>query len=449
MTLRTLSASALLACGILLAPHTALADPPVTLEARLAQPVMQDGVASKNYLRIGLQGCKPEPSQHRTPVNVSLVIDRSGSMTGPRIAQAKAAAIMAVSRLTKGDIASVVLFDHRIEVLVPAQEVADPAMFAAAIAGVQPMGETAIHAGVLQGAIEVRKFKDPKRLNRVILLSDGQANVGPSRPDDFALLGAALLADGISVSTVGVGLGYNEDLMAKLARAGDGNHAFAKEPDDLVQIFNKEFDDVLGSCAQTVSIDLELRPGVKVVSALSREGTIEGGRASFKMNQVYAATEHYVLVEVEVDKTLAKAGESSLGLVKVAFTVPQSGARQTIDAPISARFSASEQEVQAGRDLKVTEAVVEQVTRERAQRAILLRDQGKYEEARELFIKNAAEIKAATAAMPNASPRLMELGRQYHSFGIQAAPTSAGQKTLERKILRQMDTGVSGAATRY
>ena len=174
-------------------------------------------------------------------------------------------------------------------------------------------GSTAIHAGVLQGAAEVAKFKEPRRLNRVVLLSDGQANIGPVRPEEFALLGRALLTQGISVSTIGLGLGYNEDLMLQLARASDGNHAFAREPTDLVQIFNKEFDDVLGSCAQTVSVDIELKPGVRAVRALSRDGLIEGQRAQFTLNQVYAATEHYVLLEVEIDKAPASRRRAGAG----------------------------------------------------------------------------------------------------------------------------------------
>ena len=72
---------------------------------------------------------------------------------------------------------------------------------------------------------------------------------------------------------------YNEDLMLQLARASDGNHSFVGESTDLIQVFNKEFDDVLASCAQTVSIDVELRPGVRVVRALSRDGKIEGETA--------------------------------------------------------------------------------------------------------------------------------------------------------------------------
>ena len=141
-----------------------------------------------------MKGCKPEPSQTRTPVNVAFVIDRSGSMQGARIAQAREAAIMAINRLQPTDIASVVIFDHIADVLVPAQPVSDTGQFTDLIRQVSVRGSTAIHAGVLLGAAEVAKFRDPKHLNRVVLLSDGQANIGPVRPDEFAVLGRALLA---------------------------------------------------------------------------------------------------------------------------------------------------------------------------------------------------------------------------------------------------------------
>jgi Ca-activated chloride channel family protein len=426
----------------------AAADQSIKLEAKLAQPVMKDGAAQRNYLRIGLQGCKPEPNRNRTPVNVAFVIDRSGSMSGLRIAQAREAAIMAVNRLLPTDIASVVIFDQTVDVLVPAQEVSNPGMFIDAIGRVWARGETAIHAGVLMGAAEVRKHKDARRLNRVVLLSDGQANVGPTRPDEFAQLGRALLDAGISVTTIGLGLGYNEDLMLKLARASDGNHAFAREPSDLVQIFDKEFDDVLGSCAQTVSIDIELKPGIRAVRALSRDGKIDGQTAQFKMNQVYAATEHYVLLEVELDKELAIAGEQALGMVKVAYTQPDTGAGRQLDAAISARFSASDQEVVASVDPKVSEAIVEQVTRARSEQAIELRDQGKFEEARQLFMLNATEIQALSAKVAP-SARMQQLGTHYRMLGVQAAPAAPAQLNMERKVLRQLDTSGAGAAVRY
>jgi len=122
-TVAVLSIFAVLLPATLLPFGVAAADKPVTLEARLAQPVMKAGETQKNYLRVGLNGCEPKRSNDRTPVNVAFVIDRSGSMSGPRIAQAREAAIMAVNRLDQNDIASVVIFDDKVDVLIPSQPV--------------------------------------------------------------------------------------------------------------------------------------------------------------------------------------------------------------------------------------------------------------------------------------------------------------------------------------
>jgi Ca-activated chloride channel family protein len=449
MTYRTIAAFALALSSAFAVPVEA--GEPIGLEARLANPVMKAGEGTKNYLRVALQGCKPEPKESRTPANIAFVIDRSGSMQGAPIAQAREAAIMAINRLLPTDIASLVIFDHTADVLVPAQPVTDPGLFTDQVRTIMSRGSTAIHAGVLTGAAEVAKHMDPKRLNRVVLLSDGQANIGPSRPDDFAVLGRALLSRGISVSTIGLGLAYNEDLMLQLARFSDGNHAFARDPSDLITIFNKEFDDVLGSCAQTVSVDIELKPGIKAVRALSRDGQIEGQTAKFTFNQIYAATEHYVLLEVELDKTLAAGGasEQELGLVKVAYTTPGTGTRAALDTAIRGRFSASAEEVKAGADVKVAEAVVEQVTRERAQRAVKLQDQGKIKEARELLLQNATEIEGLNATLASPPLRLIELQRQYYALGAKSAPATVEQMNAGRKTLRELEATRAGAAVRY
>jgi Ca-activated chloride channel family protein len=447
-----ISSSVCLFVFSLFAAVAAQAGEPIRLETRLANPVMKDGEAQKNYLRIALQGCKPEPSDNRTPVNVSFVIDRSGSMYGPRLAQAREAAIMAINRLQPSDIASVVIFDQSVDVLVPAQHVTDPNQITDQVRLISARGSTAIHAGVLMGAAEVAKNKDARRLNRVVLLSDGQANVGPSRPGDFAQLGQALLSQGISVSTIGVGLGYNEDLMLQLARASDGNHAFARDPSDLITIFNKEFSDVLSSCAQTVSVDVEFKAGVHPVRALSRDGVIDGQHAQFTLNQVYAATEHYILLEVAVDKSVAEPAatpdEQDFGLVKVAYTVPESGAKQALDAPIRGRFSKADEEVKAARDLKVTEAVIEQTTRERTQRAVALQDEGKIKEARELMMQNATEINSLLASMP-LSQRMQDLQGQYYALGSLLGPPTTDQLSASRKTMRALQAPAANAGVRY
>jgi Ca-activated chloride channel family protein len=433
------------ALAIALASSPASAEKPMALDAQFAQTVMKGGQTQRNYLRIALNGCERPPNE-RTPVNVAFVIDRSGSMQGSRIAQAREAAIAALRRLAAQDIASVVIFDDKIEVLVPARPVSDPAYFADRIRQVLARGSTAIYAGVLEGASEVRNKKDSRYLNRVVLLSDGLANVGPRQPSDFEKLGRDLLAEGISVSTIGLGMGYNEDLMLKLARASDGNHTFVNDATDLIQVFNKEFDDVLGSCAQTVSIDVDLRPGMKIVRALSRDGTIDGGKAQFLLNQVYQATEHYVLVEVEVDQSAAQ-GDGELGQVVVAYTSPQDGARHTIKTSIAARFSDSDAEVAAGRNVAVLASVVEQSVRQRAAEAIALRDQGKASEAQALFLTSVQEIDALGEAAAK-SERLQYLKQQYKAIAT-TPPAAAKAWSKQRKMLQQMDVSPASPGARY
>src|SRR5882757_2125205 len=201
---RAISALGILAISLLLLPAPARAQKPMGLDARLANPVMKAGEQQKNYLRIALNGCEPKRSENRNPVNVAFVIDRSGSMAGERIAQAREAAILAVKRLDPNDIASVVIFDNQVDVLVPAQPVTNHDTYVDPIRRVGVRGSTAIYDGVQQGAREVRKFKDTQRLNRIVLLSDGLANVGPKTAPEFARLGRELLAEGISVTTIGL-----------------------------------------------------------------------------------------------------------------------------------------------------------------------------------------------------------------------------------------------------
>src|SRR5690606_19740815 len=140
-----------------------------------------------------------------------------------------------------------------------------------------------------------------QRINRVILMSDGLANVGPSTPSELAELGRKLGGKGISVTTIGLGLGYNEDLMQKLALASDGNHAFAEKPSDLIEIFNSEFGDTLSIAAQEIEITIECRDGFRPKRVLGRQAEIDGKRIKIKLNQLTGGHERYLVVELEAD----------------------------------------------------------------------------------------------------------------------------------------------------
>ena len=141
----------------------------IKLSAALAKPTMLAGEKALNYLKVKLTGFDLPKAAMRPPVNIAIVLDRSGSMKGEKIQHAKRAALAAVDRLRDDDIVSVVTYDTNVRVLVPATRASDRDSIRQAIESIQADGNTALFAGVSKGAAEVRKFLDDKHVNRIIV----------------------------------------------------------------------------------------------------------------------------------------------------------------------------------------------------------------------------------------------------------------------------------------
>jgi len=361
----------------------------VKLDARLGTGMVLAGARQTAYLKIGLQGVAL-PEARRTPVNVALVLDKSGSMAGERkMENAKEAAVRAVDALDRDDIVSIVAYDHTVQVLVPATKVRDRAAIRRAIFRLRPAGNTALFAGVSKGADELRKFLDRNRVNRVILLSDGLANVGPSSPGALGQLGASLAREGISVTTLGLGLGYNEDLMERLARLSDGNHMFVERADQLARIFEAEFGEVLSVVGQNARVRVVCAEGVRPVRVLGRDADITGQTVYTTFNQVYGGQEKFIIVEVELP---AGAAGGSLPVASVSVEYSDMGLRQTarLQRNVTVGFSGSPRDVEAHRDRDVMISAVALVANERNRQAVVLRDAGDVKAARKTLLDNAA-----------------------------------------------------------
>jgi len=356
----------------------------VTVSSALGQLVMLPRAEQTNYLKIGLTGVFESDARERTPVNLAIVLDHSGSMSGEKLAHAKEAAIMAIVQLTPADILSVVIYDSEVEVLVPATKVSDPQTICQAIRRISAGSNTALFAGVSKGAREVRKFLDRGRVNRVILLSDGLANEGPSTPHELGELGASLIKEGISVTTFGLGLGYNEDLMAELSRRSDGNHAFIETPRELARIFNAEFGDVLSVVAQEVKVDIGFT-NCRPVRLLGRDGEIRGHTVFTTLNQLYGNQEKFVLLEFASD-----GRNDAPPTMDVQVTWTDMKTHQTVSAKdqVIVRFSEKPEEVSAGENRAVMISASQLIANDQYKVATRLRDEGKIDEARKLLLSN-------------------------------------------------------------
>lgn len=364
----------------------------VKVTADVANPVMLSDKKDTTYLKVGLTGFELAREGKRTPVNIAIVLDRSGSMSGSKIARAREAAAMAVQRLDSNDIVSLVAYDDTVNVLYPASKLTDRKSLEAAIERIQPGNSTALFAGVSKGAEEVRKFRDKERVNRVILLSDGLANVGPSSPSELGDLGASLIKDGISVTTLGLGLGFNEDLMTQLAGKSDGNHAFVENENDLKRIFNSEFGDVLSVVAQEVSVSIRCAEGIRPVRILGREGDISGQTARVTLNQLYAAQEKFILLEIEVP-AVASGQSREVASVEVSYLNMGTHIQDRLTSSCSVRFSNVPSEIEQTVNKDVMVQAVRHNAAERTADAMKLRDSGDVTQARSLLMENAIMLK--------------------------------------------------------
>ncbi len=401
------------AFGLLTVPFaTADAGQSIKLQTQLGQGVMREGQSGQVYLRVGLEGIAPEQEADRVPANVILVIDKSGSMKGERIDQAKDAALMAVDRLDEHDVLGVVAYSDAARTIWPAETLTKPGDVRSAIDRLEANGRTALHAGVSQGIRQLREFTDPYKVNRVILLSDGLANVGPSSPNELEALGREAAKDGISITTIGLGLGYNEDLMTRLALASDGNHAFVENPSDLVKIFNEEFGDVLAAVGGDVEIIIECPDGFEPVRVLGREAKIDGEKVRLKLNQVYGKQEKYLVVELKVSEARAK-GRAQAAKVEVNYTDLASKQRASLKGEAELRFSDSDADIRASVDKDVLASVTTQIATERSEKAVALRDSGKTDEAKRVLQENAAYLKEQADKLPSAAAApLKELSKR-------------------------------------
>ncbi len=403
---------------LLLLSLTSISSQEVELNVSVTNPWLRANERQTTYIKIGLTGFELENSENRTASNIAIVLDKSGSMDGDKIERAIEAAMLAVDILGDDDILSIITYSDSVEVLVPATKVSDRLSIKRKIASIRSEGSTALFAGVSKGADEVVKFFDRNRVNRVILLSDGLANVGPESPQALGELGASLRRIGISVTTIGLGLGYNEDLMVRLAQKSDGNHAFVENSRDLARIFEYEFSDILSVVAQDVNIEIECLEGIRPVRILGRDADVIGNKVYMSLNQLYSSQEKYFLLEVDVDPF--QAVESvDVARIQMSYSNTVTREKKKLDRMGSISFTDDNSIVEENIDKESMVSVVTQVVAEKSEEALLLRDQGNIIEAQALLNSNSAYLYEQAELL--SAPQLAEVGEEFEDDAMSIA----------------------------
>ena len=410
-------------------------DDKVKLSVKSGKPYVLANTKQTIPIKISLTGFGIDDlkADDRAPVNIALVLDKSGSMEGDKIKQLREASSLAINLLNKKDIVSLIVYDDAAEVLIPATKLTNKSTFTSIINKIEADGSTALYAGVQQGSEEIQKFLSKEKVNRIILISDGLANVGPSSLGELAQFGSSLREKGISVSTIGLGLDYNEDLMSKLAQKSDGNHAFVENPEDLAKIFQKEFGDILSVAAGGVEVKISCGDGVRPVRVIGREANIQGQIVKVNLNQLYSNQEKYIILEVEV-----LAGESGKSIkvakVDVNYNNFKTKAPDNISDSLSVIYTDSRKIAEDKEDKDAMTGYVEQVSAENLSKAMNARDGGNIEEAEDMLKDNASFLQSNSVKY--AAPALQKLSEENMQYAgsVSAKP---GEWNKQRKQITE------------
>lgn len=234
----------------------------------------------------------------RPDLNLSLVIDRSGSMEGEKMVRAREAAMFCVDQMLPTDRLGVVTFDDRIEVLFPSEPVTNKQAMKGLIGRVTARGSTALHEAWVRGGLTVSERMLDQGINRVVLITDGLANVGITSTDEIVTQAMNLYQRGVSTSTIGIGADFNEDLLMPMAQSGGGNAWHVVEPDDMQHIFQTELEGLIAQYAHTVSLSLIPADGVRIVDVLNDFALTETGR--YRLPNLQTGSSLDVVVQLKV-----------------------------------------------------------------------------------------------------------------------------------------------------
>jgi Ca-activated chloride channel family protein len=415
------------------APHalpTPAAGEAVTLRTSVDRPLLvkSDGGAPV-VVKIVVEG-GVAPRKTRQALNLAIVLDRSGSMSGAKLEQAKQAAALLVDQLDPADVVSLVAYESDIQVIVPAARLGGRGPeIRRLIERIETGGSTALYGGVEEGARQLREFLAQERINRVLLLSDGIANVGPSDNRSIADLGHRIAREGMSVTTIGLGSDYNETLMTALAEASDANYYHIADVETLPDVFRKELGELQTVVARDVIIEIRCPAGVRPIRFLGRPGELKAQTERVAFATVSEGQKRELYLECLVE-------DGALGDVHEIANVALRHAGSTADqiVPVVVGYTEDPTLAAASTDqaIRAEAAVFENAVA--TEEAIALADQGNAAASRAVLDAQIAKLKEVQASAP--APQQAAILRELEGISRAREELESDQLSKEqRKVL--------------
>jgi len=281
------------------------------------------------YLFVEVAAVADSSFRKRLPLNLSIVIDRSGSMQGIKMGQAKRAAKAMVALLDTMDLISVVIYDNTVDTLLPPVRAINKKKISDLIDGIAPRNATNLWGGTEKGYEFVARNYRSNYINRVFLISDGLANVGVTEDAIIAgKLRQLYETTGISISTFGVGLDYNEDLLTTMADYGNGSYYFIDAPQQMKPIFEKELKQLLSVAGREAELQIVLPEGIRLTGSYPVHIAQQGNRVRIKLGDLFGGDQKAAVFSFQRTKG---SGASFPFSVDLGFRSEVSGTFETLD----------------------------------------------------------------------------------------------------------------------
>ncbi|MFW6054186.1 MAG: vWA domain-containing protein [Persicimonas sp.] len=363
------------------------------LEAALSHGYLPANAEKTVHARIQVRADDVQ-AKERAPMNLAVVVDHSGSMSGGKLQQAKQAAHTLVDRLSEQDRLAVVSYGTNVTVNMDSAfaSEANKEKLHAAIENIRRHGGTNLAGGFGKGAEIVGQHPTDESVNRVVLLSDGHANSGQTL-QMLGQMASEHLEKGVSVSTMGIGLHYNEKLMAEIAKQGAGNYYFVEDEKKLAEIFGKEFRTLSQAVARDAKLQIDIGPGVELLALHGFPHKATDGKVTVNLGTFYARQHKDLLLDLSV----SARGEKRRDIIsaKLAFAdVTQDNKRVHSNATLAAVGTQDSKRL-AAVDKPVMRRVEQIVYAQNVDRATDAYEKGQQEQAEKILVDQQQRLEKA------------------------------------------------------
>ncbi|MYF28897.1 MAG: VWA domain-containing protein [Gammaproteobacteria bacterium] len=413
-------------------------EPVVQPRVELDRPLVTRGDRTPVYVLVRCHAAESPAAEraNRPPLNLALVLDRSGSMeaTG-KIDYLKKAARRAVDGLNPRDHLAVVEYDTEITTLWRSQPVREKEPIKRLIDRLTPRGGTDLAAGMMRGVEEVaagmQTIDAQTTVSRVLLLSDGLANHGVIHPAEIGGMVRQAKRQGVRISTLGLGLDYGEDLMQAIAQNGGGAFYHVEHPHEIARIYQEELATLTATVAKDARLRLEAAPGVVNATIL---GAHDPQQADLDLGSFHAGETHTLLAQFVPGETLFDAaGEVSLGEIAFSYHDLSNDRSASVRIPLTVMVVEDAQAALAARNPAVAIEIKLFAAERRHRDAVAQYQAGHYDAADQAMRELEHAMRKA-----NGQHRDRRLATKFEALRVErdqmaAARTSADQRNVYLK----------------